>query len=294
MPSTDANGIRLEYETFGDPAARPLILLRGLGTQMIQWEPEFCRQIADAGHHLVIFDNRDVGLSTHFHRATVPSMAELVKALAAGETPDVPYTIDAMADDVVGLMDALGLASAHIAGISMGGMIVQQTAIRHPDRVLSLTSIMSSTSEAGLPGPSPAAQAALTEPAPKDRAAYMEYSVRTGKAFTGDGFPYDTESRREMAGRVFDRAFDPDGIARQMAAIVASGSRAEALALLDVPSLIIHGAADPLIPLAAGQATADAIPGAEFMAIEGMGHDLPPGSWTPIVDALARHTQRAN
>jgi len=293
MPSARANGITLEYETFGDSGARPLLLLRGLGTQMIQWDPAFCQTIADAGHHLVIFDNRDVGLSTHFHDAPVPSMAELVKALAAGETPAVPYDIDDMAGDVVGLMDALGFESAHIAGISMGGMIVQQTTLRHPERVRSMTSIMSSTSEPGLPGPTPEAQAALTEPAPTEREAYLDYSVRTGRTFTGDGFPYDAEERRELAGRVYDRAFDPAGIARQMAAIVASGSRGEALAALTVPALVIHGSSDPLIPLAAGQATADAIPGAEMVIIEGMGHDLPPGAWPPLVEALARHTERS-
>jgi len=293
MPSAQANGITLEYETFGEADARPLLLLRGLGTQMIQWDPAFCQAIADAGHHLVIFDNRDVGLSTHFHDAPVPSMAELVKALAAGETPAVPYGIDDMAGDVIGLMDALGFESAHIAGISMGGMIVQQTAIRHPQRVRSMTSIMSSTSEPGLPGPSPEAQAALTEPAPSEREAYLDYSVRTGRVFTGDGFPYDAEERRTLAGRVYDRAFDPPGIARQMAAIVASGSRTQGLAALTVPSLVIHGSSDPLIPLAAGQATADAIPGAEMVVVEGMGHDLPAGAWPAIVDALARHTERS-
>jgi pimeloyl-ACP methyl ester carboxylesterase len=260
---------------------------------MIQWDPAFCQQIADAGHHLVIFDNRDVGLSTHFRDSPVPSMAELVKALATEETPDVPYDVNDMAGDVIGLLDALGFESAHIAGISMGGMIVQQTAIRHPDRVRSMTSIMSSTSQPGLPGPSPEAQAALTEAAPKEREAYMDYSVRTGRVFTGDGFPYDAEARRELAGRVYDRAFDPAGIARQMAAVVASGSRAEGLAALTVPSLVIHGSSDPLIPLAAGQATADAIPGAQMVVVDGMGHDLPPGAWPPIVEALARHTQRS-
>jgi pimeloyl-ACP methyl ester carboxylesterase len=220
-------------------------------------------------------------------------MAELVKALTAGEIPDVPYSLDAMAGDLIGLMDALDFDSAHIAGISMGGMIVQQCAIQYPERVRSMTSIMSSTSEPGLPGPSPEAQAALTEAAPSEREAYLDYSVRTGRVFTGDGFPYDAEGRRELAGRVYDRAFDPAGIARQMAAVVASGSRAEALARLTVPSLVIHGSSDPLIPLAAGRATADAIPGAKMVVIDGMGHDLPPGAWATIVEALARHTQRS-
>ena len=302
MPSTPANGITLEYQTFGDPDARPLLLLRGLGTQMIQWDPALCAQIAEAGHFLVIFDNRDVGLSTHFPDSPPPSIAQILEARQGGKLPDVPYTLADMAGDVIGLMDALGLESAHIAGISMGGMIVQQTALQFPERVRSMTSIMSSTSDPALPGPTPEAQAALVEPAPREREAYLEYSVRTGRAFTGkgldkgldEGFAYDVKKARALAGRVYDRAFDPDGIARQMAAVLASGSRAEALADLTVPSLVIHGADDPLIPLAAGQATADAIPGAKRVVIEGMGHDLPPGAWPPIVEALAAHTEAHN
>ena len=292
MPSTTANGITLEYETFGESGARPLLLLRGLGTQMIQWDPALCQRIAEAGHRLIIFDNRDVGLSTHFHDERAPSMAEILQARAAGEKADVPYTLEAMAADVIGLMNALNLGSAHVAGISMGGMIVQQAAIQYPGRVRSMTSIMSSTSEAGLPGPTPEAQAALIEAPPSEREAYLDYSVRIGRVFSGDGFPYDAVRQREVAGRVYDRAFDPAGVARQMAAVVASGSRAEDLAGLRVPALVIHGGSDPLIPLAAGQATADAIPGAEMLVIKGMGHDLPPGSWPAIVEALARHTER--
>ena len=201
----------------------------------------------------MIFDNRVVGLSTHFSEAGVPELAGVARALAEGRRPEVPSTVDDMADDVVGLMDALGFASAHVAGISMGGMIAQQVAIRHPERVRSLTSVMSSTSEPGLPGPTPEAQAALMEPAPSERKAYLDYSVRTARCFTGDGFPFDAEAQRELAGRMFDRAFDPDGIGRQMAAVVASGSRHEALAEVRLPALVIHGSADPLIPPAGGE-----------------------------------------
>ena len=293
MASLVANGIRIEYETFGSPSARPLLLLRGLGTHMIQWDPAFCAQIAEAGHYLVIFDNRDVGLSSHFSDARVPSMAKLVQALAKGEALEVPYTLSDMAGDVVGLMDGLGFDSAHIAGISMGGMIIQQTAILHPDRVRSLTSIMSSTSEPGLPTATAEAQAALSEPPPREREAYIEHSVRTGRAFTGDGFPYEEAARREVAARVFDRAFDPEGVARQMAAVVASGSRREGLAALSTPALVIHGSSDPLIPLAAGEATARAIPGARLEIVQGMGHDLPRGTWDQVIGALAAHTAAA-
>lgn len=293
MPSVQANRIQIEYQTFGSTDSRPLLLLRGLGTQMIQWDPDFCSQLADAGHHLVIFDNRDVGLSSHFSGARVPSLSELIQARARGETPSVPYTLHDMAADVIGLMDALELESAHIAGISMGGMIVQQTAIEHPNRVRSMTSIMSSSGEPGLPGATPEAQAALSEPAPREREAYIEYSVRTGRAFAGHGFPYDDEARREIAGKVFDRAFDPEGIARQMAAVVTGGSRASGLASLGVPSLVIHGSDDPLIPLSAGEATARAIPGAPLVVVEGMGHDLPRGAWPQVIRALGDHTANA-
>jgi pimeloyl-ACP methyl ester carboxylesterase len=293
MPKAPANGIEIEYACYGHEDARPLLLLRGLGTQLIQWDPRLCERIASAGHRLVIFDNRDVGLSTHLSEAAVPELGGVARALAEGRRPEVPYTVDDMADDVVGLMDALGFASVHVAGISMGGMIAQQVAIRHPQRVRSLTSIMSSTSEPGLPAPTPEAQAALMEPAPKERKAYQEYSVRTARCFAGDGFPFDAEAQRELAGRVFDRAFDPDGVGRQMAAVVASGSRHEALARVRTPALVIHGSADPLIPPAGGEATARAIPGARLELIEGMGHDLPEGAWPALVDAITAHTRSA-
>jgi pimeloyl-ACP methyl ester carboxylesterase len=293
MPRTRANGIEIEYATFGPTEGRPLLLLRGLGTQMIHWDPRLCERIAEAGHHLVIFDNRDVGLSSHFHTDGAPDLGAVVRALMAGEEPDVPYRLGDFANDVVGLMDALELESAHIAGISMGGMIVQQVAIAHPERVRSLTSIMSSTGEPGLPGPTPGAQAALSSPPPRERSAYIAHNVENQRCFTGNGFPFDDEARREIAGRAFDRAFDPDGVTRQMAAVVASGSRHEALAQVRAPSLVIHGSDDPLIPLAGGEATARAIPGAHLQVIEGMGHDLPEGSWSQWVPTLAAHTEAA-
>ena len=293
MPKAHSNGIEIEYAVFGEPKARPLLLMRGLGTQMIQWHPSFCEMLADAGHRLVIFDNRDAGLSTHLHDAGVPQLGAVLTDVAAGRRPAVPYTLDDMADDVVGLMDTLEMDSAHLAGISMGGMIAQQTAIRHATRVRSLTSMISSSGEPGLPGPTPEAAAVLMKRAPAERGAYVDHQVETARVIGSPDFAFDEAAYRELAGRVFDRAYDPAGIARQMAAITASGSRREGLERLRVPALVVHGDADPLVPLAAGRATAAAIPGAGLTIIEGMGHDVPEGAWRDIVAAIAVLTRAA-
>jgi pimeloyl-ACP methyl ester carboxylesterase len=273
MPRAPANGIELEYETYGPRSARPLLLLRGLGTQLIHWHPEFCQQLADEGHFLVIFDNRDVGLSTHL--------------------PGQSYGIEDLADDVVGLMDALELATAHIAGISMGGLIVQVVACRHPARVRSMTSIMASTGNPALPGPTEEALTHLMTPAPRDRGDYVEYTVQGGRVFGSPGFPFDEAAVRELAGRVYDRAFDPEGVGRQMAAIQASGDRRAALACVSAPTLVIHGDSDPLVRPEGGRATAAAIPGAELRMIPGMGHDIPRGAWDVLAGAIGEHTRKA-
>lgn len=293
MPRVAANGIEIEYETYGEADARPLLLLRGLGTQLIHWDPEFCRRLAGAGHYLVIFDNRDVGLSTHLHSAGRPDLAQAVAALQSGHDPKLPYRIQDMAGDVVGLMDALGLRSAHIAGISMGGLIVQVTACEYPERIRSMTSVMAATGNPELPGPTPAAMQALMEPAPGERGPYIEQTVASSKVFGSPGFPTSDAVLRERAGQAFDRAFDPDGIARQMAAIQTSGDRRPALAALTVPTLVIHGADDPLVRVEGGRDTAATIPGAELRVIEGMGHDVPPGLYDVFVDAIAAHTSQA-
>ncbi len=296
MPTTNANGIEIEYDTRGERSGRPLVLVRGLGTQLIHWDDRLLDRLARAGHFVVVFDNRDVGLSTHFHDAGAPSLAEVASAVSAGPAdaaPKVPYTIGDMAADVIGLMDVQGLETAHVAGMSMGGMIVQQLAIRFPDRLRSMTSVMSSTGEPGLPGPTPEASAALSAAPPAERAAYVDYSVRTQKAFGGRGFPFDEAGWRVLAGRVFDRAFDPAGVARQMAAVIADGSRRDALAGVRTPTLVLHGSDDPLLPLACGEATARAVPGAQLAVIDGMGHDLPEGAWPEIVERISAHTKTA-
>ena len=293
MPRARTNGIEIEYELHGDEGARPLLLVRGLGTQLIQWPPDFLRRLLDSGHRLVLFDNRDVGLSTHLSQSGVPSLREAARAVAEGRLPDVPYTLSDMAHDVAGLMDALGLASAHVAGISMGGMIGQQLAIRQPGRVRSLVSIMSTTGEPGLPGPTPAAAEVLMSAPPQERSAWIDHHVRTQRVIGSPGFGFDEGEQRQLAGRVYDRAFDPSGVARQLAAVTASGSRLAGLQTLRVPSLVVHGDSDPLIPLACGRATAAAIPNAELLVVAGMGHDLPAGAFDLLSHAISRHTAAA-
>ena len=290
MPSARANGIEIEYETYGDRGGRPLLLLRGLSTQLIHWDTGLCRALADRGHYLVIFDNRDVGKTTWFDEAGMPDIA----ALVAGQSIPLAYGLDDMADDTIGLMDALELESAHVAGISMGGMIVQAAAIRHPKRVRSLTSVMSSTGGAELPPPSPAAMESLLTPAPDERGPYIEHIVRSQRVIGSPGFPFDEEREADEAARAFDRAFHPAGSARQLVAVQAHGDRRPALAKLDVPTLVIHGTGDPLFPIEHGRDTAASIPGAELRIIEGMGHDIPRGAHDEIVDAISGLTARVD
>lgn len=290
MPSLASNGVTLEFDTFGDPSAPPVLLVMGLGAQMIFWHELFCEQLATRGRYVIRFDNRDCGRSTKLDDCGLPDVARVFGALASGGRPDVPYLLADMADDTAGLLDGLGIDSAHVVGASMGGMIAQTLALRRPERVRSLVSIMSSTGRPGLPGPTPEAQRILFTPPPSDRAGVIEHAVDTWRTIGSPGFPFDEAAIRERAGRAFDRGFCPQGTARQFAAIVASGSRHEALCELSIPSLVIHGDADPLIPFECGRDTAAAIPGAEWLLVEGMGHDLPEPVWPLLLDAIDRHT----
>ncbi|HOX68646.1 MAG TPA: alpha/beta fold hydrolase [Burkholderiaceae bacterium] len=287
-----ANGIELCYDTFGDPSAPPLVLIMGLGTQMIAWDEAFCGRLAARGHRVIRFDNRDIGLSTRFDAAGVPDVGAALMAAMMGRPVDAPYRLHDLADDVAGLLDALGIESADVAGASMGGAVAQLMAIHHPQRVRTLTSIMATTGEPGLPPPTPEAMAVLTKPTPIDKAAYLQSYRQTLKVLRSGSFPEDEALDFERAERNFTRGLNPAGVARQLVAVLASGGRKRALANVRVPTLVLHGDVDPLVPLACGIDTAEAVPGARLCVVEGMGHALPITMWPQIVDAIAAHANQ--
>ena len=295
MPNVNANGIRIEYDTIGSPSAPPLLLIMGLGGQLIHWDGGFCRQLADKGHFIIRFDNRDVGLSTKFDEAGLPEMAKLVESLGQGKAFETPYRLEDMADDAAGLLDALDIQKAHICGSSMGGMIAQTLAIRHPERLLSLISIYSTTGNPDLPPPQPEGMAALLTPPPAERQGFIEYNVKTMKAIAGSGFPFDEPFIRNISAQAYDRAFYPQGVGRQMMAVMTQENRKPALASVTVPTLVIHGTADPLVTAAHGRDTANAIPGAQLLLVDGLGHELPriKEPWPQVIDAIAAHTKEA-
>ncbi len=295
MATVDANGIQIEYETFGESESPPMLLVAGLAAQLIFWEDDLCRQLARRGHYVIRFDNRDAGLSSKLAEADVPDIEKTIEALMAGETVKPPYTIEDMADDAVGLLDALDIEKAHICGMSMGGMIAQALAINHPQRVLSLISIYSRTGDPMEPQPKPEAIEVLFAPIPEEREANIAHNLKVFRTIAGPGFPFDEEWHRDFATQSYDRAFYPQGAARQLVAIITQGNRKPALASLNTPTLVIHGADDPLVLVECGKNTAAAISGAELMIIEGMGHDLPHGgAWPQIVDAVVNHTHKVD
>jgi pimeloyl-ACP methyl ester carboxylesterase len=284
-----AGDIELAYETFGDSGDPPVLLVMGLATQMLGWPEEFCQSLVDRGLFVVRFDNRDIGLSTHLHNAPMPD----VPAAIGGDTSSASYTLSDMAADTAGLLDALGLDSAHVVGASMGGMIVQTLAIEHRQRVRSLTSIMSTTGDASVGGASQAALGVLLAPPARSREEAVERSVATFRVIGSPGYELDEAALRERAGLAYDRAYDPLGVGRQLVGILASGDRTPRLRELDVPTLVIHGDGDPLVDVSGGRATAEAIPDAELLVIEGMGHDLPRELWPQISEAIAALVERA-
>jgi pimeloyl-ACP methyl ester carboxylesterase len=289
MPNVRANGICLEYEEFGSQDASPLLLIMGLGAQMVMYEDELCRQLAGRDFRVIRFDNRDIGLSTKFHDKCADP-APLLLDLVQGKTVDAPYSLDDMADDAAALLQALGIPAAHVVGASMGGMIAQLLAIRHPQRVLTLTSIMSTTGNPGLPQGDPAVLVLLAQPVPPGRDAAIEHAIMLSRTLAGGGFAFDEARSRRLVELSYDRDTDPTGTLRQLAAIMTAPSRKDALRSVTVPALVIHGDADPLVPVAAGFDTAEAIPGARIMVIEGMGHELPEPVWPRVIDALVELT----
>jgi len=291
-----ANAVDLAYESFGDGNADTILLLAGLGTQMIRWTVPFCEGLVAKGYRVIRFDNRDAGRSTHFAHHPAPDFEVLAATLMAGKRPDVLYTLYDMARDATGLLDALSIDRAHFVGRSMGGMIAQVAASEHPQRVLSLTSIMSGTGNPNLPSAKPDVMAMLTHPAPnpfEDEAGFLAHSLSFARRISGRGYPFDEGAHRALILEETRRSYDPSGFGRQIAAIAVTGDRRSRLATITVPTLVIHGADDPLIPAACGKDTAASIPGAEFMLIDGMGHDLPPELYQVVVDGIARIAGRA-
>lgn len=291
MPQVTANDITIEYESFGSPSDPTILLIMGLGMQMIAWPEDFCRELASRGYRVIRYDNRDTGFSTKFDGAKVPGIASLLLRSMLRLPMRVPYTLRDMADDAAGLLDGIGSSSAHIVGASMGGMIAHNLAVHHPQRVASLTSIMSTTGRRTLPAANPEVSRHLfrARPAVGDRDAVIAHSMRTLELIGSAVYPADEETRRELASASFDRCYYPAGFGRHVAAIIEDGDRRSRLRSITAPTLVIHGRDDPLVPLAGGEDTAKHVPGARLQIIDGMGHSFPVELWPRIIDLIAEH-----
>jgi pimeloyl-ACP methyl ester carboxylesterase len=289
-----ANGIELCYEIFGDASAEPMLLIMGLGAQMIHWDDDFCRQLAARGFRVIRFDNRDIGKSSKMTGGKRLTLLELLKLRFLKVPVAAPYKLRDMAQDTIALMDVLGIKSAHLVGASMGGMIAQEIAISFPQRVCSLTSIMSTTGNPRLPPPTREAAAILMAPPPITKEEYFVRYAQTWKILRAGRFPEDEALDRARAERTYQRGLTPGGVGRQLRAVLASGSRKERLRAVKAPTLVIHGSRDPLVRPEAGRDTAASIPGAKLMMIEGMGHALPIPMWPTIIDAIDQHAHEAS
>lgn len=285
MPTTTVNDIEICFESFGSDDAPPLLLVMGLGAQLTLWPTGFISELLDRGFRVIRFDNRDVGLSSKTP-GPPPDVAALYLGYLAGNPVEAPYTLSLLAADAAGLLDALGVESAHVVGASMGGMVAQTMAIEHPDRVRSLTSIMSTTGDPTVGQPDPESMMSLMTPAPEDRAGAIEQNVATSRLISGELF--DEALSRSIATETHDRCFHPVGVAFHLAAVGASGDRTALLRELDVPTLVVHGRQDPLISLSGGEATAAAIPGSDLLVFGRMGHDTPEVYWPQLADAIFR------
>ena len=282
--------IDIAYERLGDPDAPPVLLIMGLGAQLIAWPDGFCDELIAHGLQVIRFDNRDVGKSTHLTDAPAPDL----RAAITGDYASASYTLSDMAADTLGLLDALGLDRVHLVGASLGGFVAQTIAIEHPARVRSLTSIMSSTGDRSVGQPDPGAMQIFAGAPPTTRNEVMQRAVQAFRTIGSPGFPADDAGVAERTGRAYDRAYDPLGSARQGIAVLASGDRTARLRSLAIPTLVIHGAADRLVDVSGGRATAAAIPGAELLIIEGMGHNLPAALWPQVAAKIAELVQRAS
>ncbi|MEO1062112.1 MAG: alpha/beta fold hydrolase [Actinomycetota bacterium] len=291
MPELVAQDLTLHYDTHGDAADPTVLLVMGLGAQMTLWDLGFVEELVGRGYHVVRFDNRDVGLSSKTDAPMPDIMAMLMAAFAGQEPSGAAYTLSDMAADAVAVLDHLGVDRAHIVGASMGGMIVQTMAIEHPDRVASLTSIMSTTGSPDVGQAEGDTLMQLMAPVPDDRDAAIERNVKISQLIAGP--LWDEVRSRELAAFHYDRCFHPIGVAHQMAAIIASGNRTERLQGLDVPTVVIHGEVDPLVTISGGEATAAAIPGAELVRFADMGHDMPQKLWPEIADRIEGVARRA-
>ncbi len=289
MPLLNANGIELFYDSMGDSDAPPVVLISGIGNQLIRWDEGFCRLLAARGHRVIRFDNRDVGLSTKLSGQKGATMNEALAAVAQGAPINAVYRLQDMADDTAGLLDALQLPDAHIVGMSMGGMIAQHMALQHPKRVKTLTAVMTTSGAPGLPGPTAAAMGVLFSPRPVDRERTIEATVAAEQVLAGPAYPVDVPRATALATEAYDRCFYPAGFVRQFIAVLAAGSRQALLPSVAAPTLVLHGDADPLIPVACGIDVAKHIPNAKLHIIEGWGHTLPPSIWPALVDQISAH-----
>lgn len=277
-------GIDIAYEVFGNADELPILLIQGVGGQLVGWPEGFCQVLVDHGLHVVRFDNRDVGHSTHLSQAPAPDLPAALR----GDLSSVSYTLSDMALDAVGLLDVLGISSAHVIGASMGGAIAQTMAIEHPARIRSLTSMMSTTGDMKVGQPHPDTLKALFGgPPPTTRQEVIDQQVRAFSVVGSPGYPLNTQDVVDRAARAYDRGYDPIGVARQAVASVASGDRTQLLSQVAVPTLVIHGLSDTMCDVSGGRATAAAIPGSTLVLIEGLGHNLPPGVWSEIAGHIA-------
>ncbi len=296
MPYVETNHVTIAYESFGPVDGEVILLIAGLGTQMLRWSPAFCDRLTVQGLRVIRFDNRDAGLSTHLRDHPAPDLAALSAAAASGGPFAVPYTLVDMAGDTLGLLDALGIEQAHLVGRSMGGMIAQIVASTSPHRTLSLTAIMSATGNPELPKAAPEVMALLMRPAPapsEGLEGYLAHSLAFARRIAGPDYPIDETAQRALIMSELERSHDPAGTSRQIAAIAATGDLRPRLSHITAPTLVVHGADDPLVPQAAGEDIAASISGARLMIIDGMGHDLPAPLYDRVVRAIAENARSA-